>query len=153
MAKKVKWNHPLLEKYHAQLDLDNGKGWSARINSKIRPSTLDGVLYTERDYWNGGGERCYVNVNDSYYDFECLEFNCGIAEMPAGGIKNSKQLTLAVEAAVLGNYGIIIVSLNRAQAKKRPMFLRAGFKIANDWTRNPNSGNDICLLTKDLNDE
>lgn len=78
-----------------------------------------------------------------------LEYCCGVCEIETSG-QNANSIKKVMLDAALHSHAFGVATMNEAQADKLPMWKELGWKVAQNWKVNPNSGNKIILLTCDF---
>lgn len=128
-----------IPKWAADLLEDEGKQWVENI--KLTGNEWEDA---ERSYKQG------INyVGDS-----SLLWNCGAREICASHCTSiARTVGLLLYAGSNSNHGpasLIVATVNQYQEQILRTLVSVGFTAPTAWVRNPNSGNNICLLTYNL---
>lgn len=126
--------------------------WAAELLEYEGKDWIESFKFTEEewDIVTNVYNRGHVYVSD-----ESLKWNCGAREICAKYCTSiAHTIGLLLYAGSNNNHdpaSIIVATVNEYQEHLRRVLVSVGFTFSTEWVRNPNSGNNICLLTYNLN--
>lgn len=119
---------------------DEGKQWIKSF--KLTAPEWEGVEYSYR-------------IGKTYVGAQSLLWNCGAREICANWcVSIPTTLGLLLYAGSNSSHGLaslIVATANQYQKQILTVLISMGFTTPTAWVRNPNSGNNICLTTFNLN--
>ena len=131
-----------IPKWAADLLEDEGKQWAENIK------------LTENEW--GDAERSY-KMGSAHVGNSSLLWNCGAREICASHCTSiAHTIGLLLYAGSNDNHdpaSLIVATVNQYQGHIVRTLVSVGFTASTEWVRNPNSGNNICLLTYNLRPE
>ena len=128
MSTIPKWAAVLLE--------DEGKDW------------IESFEFTEEE-WDIVTNS--YNRGHIYISGESLKWNCGAREICAKHCTSIPvTVGLLLYAGSISPASLVVATINEYQGYLLCILVSVGFTSPTEWVRNPNSGNNICLLTYNL---
>ena len=125
--------------------------WAAELLEYEGKDWIESFKFTEEewDIVTNVYNRGHVYVSD-----ESLKWNCGAREICA---KYCTSIPITVGLLLYAGSNnnrdpasLIVATINEYQEHLLRILVSVGFTAPTEWVRNPNSGNNICLLTYNL---
>ena len=125
--------------------------WAADLLEDEGNDWIESFKLTENEW--GDAERSYKH-GSNYVGNSSLLWNCGAREICASRCTSiARTIGLLLYAGSNINHGpasLIVATVSQYQEQILHTLVSVGFTAPTEWVRNPNSGNNICLLTYNL---